>query len=141
MLERFYDPSSGKITLDGIDLKSLNVKWLRQQIGYVKTIVGSIMYLRFHYLTIFSCMHGSQSEILKRHFFLLLSCFIFFRLVSQEPKLFAMSIKDNIKIGRPSATFEEIVEAAKKSNAHDFIESFAEGKLCFLLVSVPCYPV
>jgi ABC-type proline/glycine betaine transport system ATPase subunit len=49
LLERFYDPSSGKITLDGIDLKSLNVKWLRQQIGYVKKIGGSIMYLRVHY--------------------------------------------------------------------------------------------
>merc|ERR1712238_152018 len=48
-------------------------------------------------------------------------------LVSQEPKLFAMSIKDNIKAGRPDATFEEVEEAARKANAHSFIESFPEG--------------
>ena len=42
-----------------------------------------------------------------------------------------MSIEDNIKIGRPSATYYEIVEAAKKANAHDFIESFGQGKLLF----------
>jgi len=35
LIERFYDPSEGVITLDGIDIKSLNVKWLRSQIGYV----------------------------------------------------------------------------------------------------------
>lgn len=35
LLERFYDPSTGTVTLDGTDLKSLNVKWLRQQIGLV----------------------------------------------------------------------------------------------------------
>lgn len=32
---RFYDPDEGKITLDGIDLRDLDLKWLRQQIGYV----------------------------------------------------------------------------------------------------------
>ena len=81
LLERFYDPSSGSITLDGTDLRKLNVKWLRQQIG----------------------------------------------LVSQEPKLFAMSIKDNIKVGRPDATFKEVEEAARKANAHEFILSFPDG--------------
>ncbi|KAF5346861.1 hypothetical protein D9756_010551 [Leucocoprinus leucothites] len=35
LLERFYDPKEGKVTLDGVDLKDLNVKWLRQQIGLV----------------------------------------------------------------------------------------------------------
>lgn len=35
LIERFYDPLSGSITLDGTDLKSLNVKWLREQIGMV----------------------------------------------------------------------------------------------------------
>ena len=35
LLERFYDPTSGSITLDGIDLKLMNVKWLRDQIGLV----------------------------------------------------------------------------------------------------------
>jgi ATP-binding cassette subfamily B (MDR/TAP) protein 1 len=32
---RFYDPDEGKITLDGIDLRDLDLKWLRQQMGYV----------------------------------------------------------------------------------------------------------
>lgn len=68
LLERFYDPTLGSITLDGHDLKDLNVQWLRQQIG----------------------------------------------LVSQEPKLFAGSILENIRIGRPNATIEEIHDAAKK---------------------------
>ena len=81
LIERFYDPSAGTITLDGNNLQSLNVRWLRQQIG----------------------------------------------LVSQEPKLFAMSIEENIKVGRPTATKKEVVEAAKKANAHDFIQSFAQG--------------
>jgi ATP-binding cassette subfamily B (MDR/TAP) protein 1 len=81
LIERFYDPSAGSITLDGTDLKELNVKWLRSQIG----------------------------------------------LVSQEPKLFAMSIRDNIKIGSPNATQEEMEEAARKANAHDFISAFAHG--------------
>ena len=35
LLERFYDPQSGCITLDGVDLKALNVRWLRQQLGLV----------------------------------------------------------------------------------------------------------
>jgi ATP-binding cassette subfamily B (MDR/TAP) protein 1 len=35
LLERFYDPSGGSITLDGTDLRLLNVKWLREQIGLV----------------------------------------------------------------------------------------------------------
>ena len=32
---RFYDPDEGKISLDGVDLKDLNLNWLRKQIGYV----------------------------------------------------------------------------------------------------------
>ncbi|CAK4101787.1 unnamed protein product [Aphanomyces euteiches] len=35
LLERFYDPLEGRVTLDGHDLKDLNVKWLRDQIGLV----------------------------------------------------------------------------------------------------------
>jgi ATP-binding cassette subfamily B (MDR/TAP) protein 1 len=32
---RFYDPDEGRITLDGVDLRDLNIYWLRNQIGYV----------------------------------------------------------------------------------------------------------
>nr|XP_032812059.1 ABC transporter B family member 1-like isoform X1 [Petromyzon marinus] len=46
--------------------------------------------------------------------------------VSQEPVLFATTIHKNISYGR-EATFEEVVEAAKQANAHDFILSFEEG--------------
>lgn len=36
LLERFYDPTSGAITLDGKDLRNLNVQWLRQHIAFVQ---------------------------------------------------------------------------------------------------------
>ncbi|XP_043712876.1 ABC transporter B family member 13-like [Telopea speciosissima] len=54
MIERFYEPTSGKILLDGHDLKSLQLKWLRKQMGLVSqepalfatTIGGNILYGR-----------------------------------------------------------------------------------------------
>jgi ATP-binding cassette subfamily B (MDR/TAP) protein 1 len=81
LMQRFYDPLHGSISMDGENLKDLNVTWLRQQIG----------------------------------------------IVSQEPKLFALSVRDNIKIAYPEATQEEVEEAAKRANAHDFILSFPDG--------------
>lgn len=41
--------------------------------------------------------------------------------VSQEPVLFTGSIEENIRFGKPTATDEEVREAAKMANAHDFI--------------------
>ena len=35
LIMRFYDPDEGRITLDGVDLKLLDLRWLREQIGYV----------------------------------------------------------------------------------------------------------
>lgn len=81
LLERFYDPTAGSVTLDGTDLRELNVRWLRQQIG----------------------------------------------LVMQEPKLFGKSIKENIAIGAPGITQDQIEQAARLANAHDFIVSFPKG--------------
>lgn len=81
LLERNYDVSSGSIKLDGNDLRDMNVKHLRQHLGYI----------------------------------------------SQEPKLFACTIRENIAYGNPNATFEDIVEAAKAANAHSFIEGFSDG--------------
>ncbi|KAJ0691057.1 putative ABC-type xenobiotic transporter [Helianthus annuus] len=75
LIERFYDPTSGQVMLDGHDIKGLNLKWLRQQIG----------------------------------------------LVSQEPALFATTIKENILLGRPDASLVEVEEAARVANAHSFI--------------------
>ncbi|XP_046393138.1 mitochondrial potassium channel ATP-binding subunit [Ischnura elegans] len=47
--------------------------------------------------------------------------------IGQEPILFATSIKENIRYGRPNATDEQVIEAAKMANAHEFIESFPNG--------------
>ena len=81
LIERYYDPLSGSVSLDGVDLRLLNVAWLRQHIG----------------------------------------------LVSQEPALFATTIKENIKIAKPDATDSEVEEAARAANAHDFISSLEKG--------------
>ncbi|CAL0326786.1 unnamed protein product [Lupinus luteus] len=81
LIERFYDPSSGQVLLDGHDIKTLKLRWLRQQIG----------------------------------------------LVSQEPALFATTIRENILLGRPDADQGEIEEAARVANAHSFINKLPEG--------------
>ncbi|KAG1881998.1 P-loop containing nucleoside triphosphate hydrolase protein [Suillus tomentosus] len=90
LIERFYDPSSGSVKLDGVDLRKLNIKWLRSQIG----------------------------------------------LVSQEPTLFATTIKGNVLhglIGTPHENaseedkFKLIREACIKSNADGFITKLPQG--------------
>jgi ABC transporter fused permease/ATP-binding protein len=81
LVPRFYDPSRGRITLDGIDLVRLDPRSLRQKIGAVM----------------------------------------------QEPALFAESIADNIRYGRPDASDEEVRQAARDANAATFIEAFPEG--------------
>ncbi|CAG7872591.1 hypothetical protein BRARA_F03156 [Brassica rapa] len=48
-------------------------------------------------------------------------------LVSQEPALFATSIKENILFGKEDATMDDVVEAAKASNAHNFISQLPNG--------------
>ncbi|KAK6155140.1 hypothetical protein DH2020_009388 [Rehmannia glutinosa] len=48
-------------------------------------------------------------------------------LVSQEPALFATSIKENILFGKEDASIEEVIEAAKASNAHNFISQLPQG--------------
>ena len=48
-------------------------------------------------------------------------------LVSQEPVLFDTTVEENIKVGVPEATQEQIIDAAKFANAHDFIMSFPDG--------------
>ncbi len=47
--------------------------------------------------------------------------------VPQEPYLFNGSIEENIRMGRPDATEEEIIKAAKQANAHEFIIHLSEG--------------
>ena len=47
--------------------------------------------------------------------------------VPQEVLLFGGTIRENIEYGRPGASEDEIIEAARKANAHDFIDEFPEG--------------
>jgi ATP-binding cassette subfamily B protein len=50
-----------------------------------------------------------------------------FAIVMQEPVLFSTSIAENIAYGRPGASFQDIVAAAKVANAHDFIVALPDG--------------
>lgn len=45
----------------------------------------------------------------------------FTAVVSQDPMIFSGTIRDNLTFGKPEATEDEIIEAAKAANAHDFI--------------------
>lgn len=47
--------------------------------------------------------------------------------VAQEPFLFSRTIEDNIRYGKPHASFEEVENAAKQANAHDFITAYPDG--------------
>lgn len=63
-------------------------------------------------------------------------------LVSQEPTLFQTSILENIALGKPGATVEEVQEAARRANAHKFISVMPKGydtqvRACTALGSVP----
>jgi ABC-type multidrug transport system fused ATPase/permease subunit len=48
-------------------------------------------------------------------------------LVGQEPRLFDLTIADNIRFGIPHATMEQVIQAAKEANADGFIRSFPDG--------------
>ncbi|WED28992.1 ATP-binding cassette domain-containing protein [Vibrio sp. DW001] len=86
LLQRFYDPQSGKVTLGGIDIKELDPKDLREQMA----------------------------------------------LVPQHPALFSSDVFHNIRYGKPDATDQEVIEAAKKAHAHEFIVNLPEGYHSFL---------
>src|SRR5262249_22629100 len=75
LLARFYEPRSGRITIDGVDLNHVTQESLRRQLG----------------------------------------------VVPQEGFLFAGTVRDNIAFGRPDASDDQIVQAARTVGAHDFI--------------------
>ena len=81
LLPRFWDVGAGSIRIDGHDLRDIQIRSLRSQIGYV----------------------------------------------TQETVLFQGTVADNIAYGTRHATRERIVEAAKRSYAHAFIESMPGG--------------
>ncbi|MFA6654369.1 MAG: ABC transporter ATP-binding protein [Bacillota bacterium] len=81
MIPRFVDPTSGKILLDGHDIREVSLKSLRRNIG----------------------------------------------IVFQENFLFSATVRQNIALGKPDASLEEIMEAARLAQAHSFIMEFPKG--------------
>ncbi|MEM0978331.1 MAG: ABC transporter transmembrane domain-containing protein [Pseudomonadota bacterium] len=81
LLMRFYDPTSGRILIDGVDIKKTSLLGFRQHIAYVP----------------------------------------------QDPIIFGLSAFENIRFGRPDATEQDVIRAAKTAEAHDFIMALPEG--------------
>lgn len=82
LLPRFYDPVSGAVRLDGVDLREVRLRHLRRTIG----------------------------------------------MVTQQTLLFDDTVLNNIRYGSPSATREQVIEAAQKAHAHRFIaEKLEDG--------------
>jgi len=81
LLAGFWDPSSGFISLGGVETKDISFKQLAEEISFV----------------------------------------------SQDNFLFDVSIRDNIRLGKPNATDDEIIKAAKAAHCHEFIMALPEG--------------
>ena len=81
LIPRFYDVTGGKIFIDGVDVRKIQLKSLRDHIG----------------------------------------------IVQQDVYLFVGTIYDNIRYGKPEASRDEVIAAAKNANAHDFIMSLPKG--------------
>ncbi|OEF05633.1 ABC transporter ATP-binding protein/permease [Vibrio genomosp. F10] len=86
LLQRFYDPQKGLVTLGGIDLREFDPYELRQQMA----------------------------------------------LVPQQPALFSHDVFHNIRYGNPDSTDEQVIDAAKKAHAHEFIMNLPQGYQSFL---------
>ena len=86
LIQRFYDPQSGLVTLGNKDIRELSPQALRQQLA----------------------------------------------VVAQQPTLFTSDVATNIRYGRPNASDEEVVEAAKAAYAHEFISQLPNGYNSFL---------
>ncbi|MEZ4640087.1 MAG: ABC transporter ATP-binding protein, partial [Caldilineaceae bacterium] len=81
LIPRFYDPVRGRITIDGVDVRTLKQDSLLHHVG----------------------------------------------IVPQETILFSGTVAENIRYGRPDATDEEVIAAARAAQAHDFIEHLPNG--------------
>lgn len=81
IIPRFYEIDEGSVKIDGIDIKDIKLKSLRNNIG----------------------------------------------IVQQDVYMFSGTIKENIAYGKPDATDEEIIEASKRANAHEFIMELEDG--------------
>jgi ATP-binding cassette, subfamily B, bacterial len=81
LIARFYDPTVGRLTLDGVDLRSISTTDLRRAVA----------------------------------------------VITQESFLFSGTVGDNLLFGRPEATREEMIEAARAIGAHEFISRLPNG--------------
>ena len=81
LIPRLYDVCGGEVTFDGVDVRKLDLEFLRRNIG----------------------------------------------IVSQETYLFNGTIRENLLYAKPDATEEELIEACKKANIYDFVESQEQG--------------
>ncbi|MFZ0369493.1 MAG: ABC transporter ATP-binding protein [Halobacillus sp.] len=81
LIPRFYDVTEGRIMIDGMDIRDVEARSLRDKVG----------------------------------------------MVLQDNILFSESISMNIRMGNPDATDEEVIEAAKAANAHEFITNLSNG--------------
>jgi ATP-binding cassette subfamily B protein/subfamily B ATP-binding cassette protein MsbA len=81
LVPRFYDPTVGSVALDGLDLRQITKKSLREQIG----------------------------------------------IVLQDTLLFSTTVRENIAYGRPGATEQEIIDAARRAQADQFIQQMPDG--------------
>jgi ATP-binding cassette subfamily B protein len=81
LIPRFYDVTSGSVSIDGVDVRRMQKDSLLSQIG----------------------------------------------VVMQESVLFSSTVRENIRYGRPEATDEEVIAAAKAAQAHDFIMEMPQG--------------
>ncbi len=81
LVPRFYDPSSGRVTIDGVDVSKIRMASLRTQIA----------------------------------------------IVTQDTFLFDTTIAENIRYGRPAASDDEVIAAARAANVHDEIAAFPKG--------------
>lgn len=105
LLLRFYDPISGSITLDGYDIKGLNLRWLRSQIGYVGqepvlfagTIAENIAY----------GLHPDSTASLL-----------------SSKKLSSKKVDHNQEVDE---LMNQVIIAAKLANAHQFISDLPDG--------------
>jgi ATP-binding cassette subfamily B protein len=81
LVPRFYDATTGRVLVDGVDVRDVTRRSLRREVG----------------------------------------------VISQDPFLFSATVRENIAFGAPDATDEQVVEAARAAQAHEFVEALPDG--------------